>query len=247
LKAVILAAGSSTRLYPLTQDRPKCLLDIGGKTLLAHQLEALAQCQVRDVVIVVGYLADRMRQAINAVQLPLSVSVVHNPQYATTNNLYSLWSAREQLWETPFVCLHADVLFHPQILRQCLAAASDICLAVDREIHEETMKVAITAGTVTQIGKGIKPEAIAGTFLGIAKCSATAGKRVLQAAETLVAAGETMGYFTVAIERVIAQGTPVGFALTDGLPWIEIDVPVELERARQEIYPQIVRHGSAPG
>jgi choline kinase len=63
----------------------------------------------------------------------------------------------------------------------------------------------------------------------------------------LVPAGETTVYFTAAIERVIAQGTPVGFALTDGLPWIEIDVPVELERARQEIYPQIVRLGSSPG
>jgi choline kinase len=139
--------------------------------------------------------------------------------------------------------LHADVLFHPRILQNCLAAEPEICLVVDQQIHEETMKVAIEAGSVTQIGKGIKPEAISGTFLGIAKCSAIAGQMVLSKAEALVEAGQTNMYFTAAIERLIESGVPVGFSLTDGLPWIEIDVLEELDRARREIYPEIVRLG----
>jgi choline kinase len=246
VKAVILAAGSSTRLYPLTHNVPKCLLEIAGKTLLAHQLAALAACNVDEVVLVVGYLADVIRQALSAVPAVQSVSLVDNPQYASTNNLHSLWVAREQLRGSPFLCLHADVLFHPQILEGCLHAEHDICLMVDREIHQETMKVAISSGTVVRIGKEIEPEAVAGTFTGIARCSAEGGRMLLEEADALVQAGETGVYFTAAVERLAQRGLAVGFSTTDGFPWIEIDFPEELERARREVYPAIAAHTAQP-
>lgn len=241
MKAVILAAGSSTRLYPLTRECPKCLLDVGGTTLLEHQLRALAACHIDEVVVVVGYLSEMIRHAVEQVHVTVPLTFVHNPDYATTNNLYSLWMARDWLRDSAFVCLHADVLFHPWILQRCLSAEPEICLAVDQQIHQETMKVAIESGRVTQIGKGIEPEAISGTFLGMAKCSAPAGQMVLQETEVLVALGQTQRYFTAAIERLISKGIPVGFSWTDGLPWIEIDFAEELERARREVYPEIIR------
>lgn len=239
MKAVILAAGSSTRLYPLTLDRPKCLLEIGGKTLLEYQLRALAACQVRELVLVVGYLSQQILQAVEDIRPTIPLSAVYNRQYATTNNLYSLWAAREKLAGSPFICLHADLLLHPGILEKCPDTERDICLAVDREIHPETMKVAIESGRVTQVGKGITPEAISGTFLGIATCSAEAGRMVLDEVEALVEAKQTRAYFTAAIERLIGRGISVGFWLTDGLPWIEVDFLHDLERARQEIYPKM--------
>jgi choline kinase len=239
VKAVILAAGSSTRLYPLTLEKPKCLLDVGGKTLLQHQLDALTECEVSEIVLVIGYLSDLILEAVEQItpSYIVPISAIHNPHYADTNNLYSLWVAREKLIGKPFVCLHADVLFHPGILQKCLESPAEICLVVDRQIREETMKVAISSGRITNVGKAIRPEDVSGTFLGIAKCSAEAGCAVLGEADALVELGQTNVYFTAAIERLIEKGYEVGFSLTDGLPWTEIDFLEDLERARTEIYP----------
>jgi choline kinase len=239
LKAVILAAGSSTRLYPLTLDKPKCLLEVGGKTLLEHQLDALAECDVNELVLVLGYLSDVVLEKIQQIAPAMPVSVIYNPRYADTNNLYSLWVAREKLMGGPFVCLHADVLFHPSILKKCFEADAEICLVVDRQIREETMKVATASGRVTNVGKAIRPEQVSGTFLGIARCSAEAGRAVLDEADALVQAGQTNVYFTAAIVRLIEKGVEVGFSLTAGLPWTEIDFLEDLEYARTEIYPRM--------
>ncbi len=241
MKAVILAAGRSVRLYPLTKEVPKCLLDVGGRALIEHQLDALAACGVGEVIVVTGYLSDRVAEKVEEVRerYPFTFRLVHNPLYAETNNIYSLWVARETVCRTAFLCLHADVLFHPRILQKAAAAEEAICLVVDQEILEETMKVRIERGRVMAVGKHVqKPEA-SGTFVGLAKLSEEGGREVFLEVERLLQEGQRDAYFAAAIERLAAKGFPVGVCFTDGLPWIEIDVPEELEHARRVVDPQI--------
>jgi choline kinase len=242
LKAVLLAAGSSTRLYPLTESTPKCLLEVGGKTLLEHQLDALAICDVSEVIIVTGYLSHLLTEKIEQLQgrYPFEFSFIHNARYADTNNIYSLWTARESLKNTSFLCLHADVLFHPQILRNGALSSADVCLIADREVLEETMKLKIEDGRVISVGKHVKMEEASGTFLGLVKFSEEGSDRMFEKVDRLIDEGQIKGYFTDAIERLIADRFPVGVSFTQGLPWIEIDVKEELEQARRQVHSQIM-------
>ena len=117
-QAVILAAGRGGRLLSHTTDRPKCLLEVGGNTLLHHQVSALRGAGVERLVVVTGYLGGLVAEA----SLPAPVVFVENPLYAETSSMYSLWRARGALGGGGFLVLNSDVLFHPALLHALVAA-----------------------------------------------------------------------------------------------------------------------------
>jgi choline kinase len=246
LRAVILAAGSSTRLYPLTKETPKCLLEVGGKTLIEHQLGALDDVRVSEAIVVTGYLSHMLEAKLDSLRARygFKISLADNPRYAETNNVYSLWVAKDRLAGGPFLCLHADVLFHPRILRAAAASPEEVCLVADREVLEETMKLKVDGPRVTAVGKHVSMEEASGTFLGLAKFSESGGGLMMAEVERVIEAGQTGAYFTSAVERLIGDGARVGVCYTEGLPWIEIDFPDELERARSRVYPRISAAGA---
>lgn len=237
MKAVLLAAGRSTRLYPLTLDKPKSLLEVGGKTLLEYQLDAFASCEISEVIIVTGYLNHVIEGKIKELQdlYPFEFEFVYNPRFAETNNIYSLWLAQESVADSDFLCLHADVLFHPEILRTAANCAGDTVLVADREVLEETMKLKLDGERVVTVGKHVRMDEASGTFLGIAKFSAQGGRLLFKELDLLIKAGETNAYFTLAVEALIEKNCEVKAAFTDNLPWIEIDFPKELAQAEEKI------------
>jgi len=241
VKAVILAAGRGTRLRPLTADLPKCLLQVGGRPLLASLLEILASLGIAEICLVTGYLQEQIRTFVETVisSLPLTFTFVENPRYAETNNLHSLWVARDQVEGFPFVVLYADILFHPAILQGCLQGPGEIRLAVSREIYGETMKVVDDGEQVLAVSKAISSREATGTFLGIARFSVKGGRLLFTELEELVEADSSALYFTDALERLITKGFPVHCSVTSGLPWIDIDGPTELTQAQREIIPRI--------
>lgn len=242
MRALVLAAGQATRLRPFTMETPKCLLDIGGRPILAYLLDALAAERIAEAVIVTGYQGEKIRAFARGtgVGRPFSVTVVENPRYAETNNLYSVWVSREQLLGSPFVICYADILFHPDILKACLQGPGEICLAVSQEIHAESKKVSARGTRVLAVSKTVSPAEVTGTFLGIARFSSDSGRLFFAEIERLTQEGATDEYYTAALERLIATGVPVHCSVTTGLAWIDIDGPTELDRARREILPRIV-------
>ncbi|MFQ5881666.1 MAG: sugar phosphate nucleotidyltransferase [Candidatus Methylomirabilales bacterium] len=241
MKALILAAGQATRLRPFTEVTPKCLLGVGDKPILAHLLDALAGQGIADALIVTGYLGEQIRGFVDGTDAgsPVAVTVVENPRYAETNNLYSVWVSRKALAGSPFVVLYADILFDPDILKGCLEGPGEICLAVSRELYEESKKVKTRGNQVLAVSKGVPPPEANGTFLGIARFSSHGGRLLFAEIEDLIRQHATDQYFTAAVERLIAKGVPVHCSVTSGLAWIDIDGPQELTRARQEILPRI--------
>lgn len=241
MKALVLAAGQAIRLRPLTEETPKCLLHVGGKPVLAHLLDALAGERISDAVIVTGYLGEQIRTFVREMgdESPLTVGVVENPRYAETNNLYSVWVAREALVGSPFVILYADTLFDPDIVKGCLDGPGEICLAVSRDLYEESKKVRTQGDQVLAVSKAVPPAEVTGTFLGIARFSHHGGRLLFAELEDLIREQATDQYYTVAVERLIAKGVPVHCSVTAGLPWIDIDGEPELRRAREDILPRI--------
>jgi len=233
--AVILAAGGGTRLRPLTDNRPKCLLEVGGRTLLDYQLDALAANGVRDVLIVTGFCAEQVeRHAAGRARTLL------NPAFEATNNLYSLWVAAAEMSGRDFLCLHADVLFHPAILAPCLASPADVCAVLDRALVGETMKASVAGDQIIEIGKNLPADRMFGTFFGIARFGPRASAVLPEVLDNLVEKPlNRQAYFTACLPELAARGLRVGYCLTEGRPWIEIDSPADLDRAASEVLPKL--------
>jgi L-glutamine-phosphate cytidylyltransferase len=241
VKAILLAAGRSTRLYPITLATPKCLLEVGGRTLLEYQLDALEKCGVDEVVVVTGYFREMIEARFAEVgdRYSFSVRFVYNPLFAETNNIYSLWTAKDAVLGSEFLVMHADVLFHPQILIDLCNSDPEIVLVADQHIHEETMKLKVVDGRVTSVGKHVRMDEATGTFLGIGIFSETGGGRLFAELDRVIEAGETNAYFTLALMGLIGKGEPIGVSWTNGKAWIEVDFPEELDQAAA-ILPEIV-------
>jgi len=229
---VLLAAGTGSRLRPLTDNLPKCLLEVGGRPLLDYQLEALATHGVEDILVVTGHAAGEITRRYPRLR------TLHDPEYATTNNLHSLWAARREFAGRDFVCLHTDLLFHPAILGPCLESRADVGVALDRALVEETMKARVEDDRVVEISKSIPRAKMFGTFLGIARFSARAAAALPDVLGSLVAREENrQAYFTACVPALAAKGFPATFTLTEGLPWVEIDSLADLQRASESVFP----------
>jgi len=161
MKAIILAAGEGSRLRPYTNDRPKCLVELGGKALLDWQLDALRANGITDIAIVRGYMAEKIERP----GLPTYL----NPVYDRTNMVYSLWCAKPELTDDVIIS-YADIVYEPAVVAALLRTAADLAVVVDKEWKtlwdlrmDDPLKDAETLrinqwGTITEIGQ--KPQSL---------------------------------------------------------------------------------------
>ncbi len=248
MKAVILAAGMCSRIRQVTQGLPKCLLHFGDRTILDYQLESLFDAGISEIAIVVGYAQEHI---INHVarwhpEKCRRISFIENPRFAFTNNIYSLWLARDWVEMSDFICLNADVLYHPDIILPAVAARADISVIIDEAWRDETMKVIIRDGQVVAMSKAISREQYSGTYANITTFSRRVCQPLFAEIEALIAEGQVNVFFNVAVERLIARGVLVSYTRTEGLPWAEIDDPSDLWFAQTHIYPRLISE-LAPG
>ena len=117
MQAVILAAGMGRRLKELTADNTKCMLDINGRSLIQRALEALEGTSVTRVVIVAGYKGEALKDYVYSLGSPIPIQFIDNPEYATTNNIYSLYLAKDILASDDTLLLESDLIFDPQMLK----------------------------------------------------------------------------------------------------------------------------------
>jgi choline kinase len=237
-RAVILAAGSGSRLRPVIGPYPKCLAVVGDRTLLERQLDALREHGIDGITVVVGY----RRDAIEPVCGP-DVDFIYNPDYATTNSLYSLWLARDLLSDG-FVVLNSDVLFHPHLLTRLLASSyEDALLVAAREpgvqYSDEEMKVHVCDGCVAAIDKTLDDSLADGENVGVAKFGPEGAAVLLRHADALVTAGAVREWLPRAF-HAFSQERPLHVIDTAGYPWIEIDFPDDYARACRDTLPAIV-------
>lgn len=241
MKAVILAAGQGTRIRPVHGDHPKCLIQVGDSTILDHQLEALSMAGVDEVAIVVGYEKEQIMRHVRARHSGArpAVHFIENPAFAITNNIYSLWRARDWLCGDSFVCLNADVIFDPEVLCSALRNRAPISMIVDREWRNETMKVVIFADRVILMSKKISREQFSGTYIGVTVFQEAIVERFLGKMKDCIAAGRVHEFFNVAVQELADEGVRIGYTITNGQPWAEIDDPLDLTFARHNVFPQL--------
>ncbi len=233
LPAVILAAGVGSRLGALTADRPKALLEVAGLTLLDRQLTALEAVGCEDVFVVSGHCADRLRSALEDRGGRIRTHEIFNPAYATANNVRSFLAARHVVGNG-FCLLNSDIIFDPAILAALWAMPAGSWIVVDTEepLGAEEMKVQVDGeGRVIRINKQLDAAASVGEYIGLASFDPIGARRLVAAADRLVAAGGSHLYYEDAMDRE-AAALRVRILPTQGRAWTEIDDGVDLERAR---------------
>jgi choline kinase len=233
MQAVILAGGVGSRLEKLTDGKPKCLAEIGGRPLILHQLEALSDHGVGPVLMVVGYNHEAIRAVVGR-----RVEYLVNERYRETNSLYSLWMAREWV-KGPFVLLNSDLFFHPEILARVLEDPGNV-LAYDSTSSRgrEQTKVAIRGRKVIDLGKDLPPASARGESLGLLKFEADGAKAMIEVAAQQIEGGHEQAW-VIEATRAVCKMVPLYGTNVAGLPWTEVDFPHDLEEARSEVWPAI--------
>ncbi|MBI5473693.1 MAG: phosphocholine cytidylyltransferase family protein [Ignavibacteriae bacterium] len=229
--AVILAAGTATRLRPLTNNIPKCLLKVGGKSLLQRNLESLKDNCIQRVVIVTGFLEEMIHAAVRSMNLGLEVEFITNPAYDQTNNNHSLWLARPAVSGHDIVLLDADILFDRRILSHLLASTHDDALVIRRSdsLGHEEIKCELDANdAVLHIGKHLDPRTSAGESLGIEKFSAHTSTKLFDVLSRRHVINE---FYEASFQEVIDAGATIYAVDSRGLPCAEIDTPDDLQHA----------------
>ncbi|MBA3853415.1 MAG: hypothetical protein C0503_03310 [Gemmatimonas sp.] len=235
MQAVILAAGMGSRLNTMTGGGSKALVEIGGRPLILHTLEALADHGVGPVLVIVGHEADKLQEVIGD-----RAEVLLNERFAETNSLYSLWLARDWV-KGEFLLLNCDLFFDPQILDELLDEPGNV-IAYDSTSSRgrEQTKVALRKRRVVDIGKDLPATSARGESLGMLKFDAGGARTMLATASELIADGHENAWVIEATRIVCRQVEVFGLNVA-GHAWAEIDFPYDLDVARREVWPKIYR------
>lgn len=239
MKAILLAAGVGKRLWALTQHRPKCLIEIGMRTLLDRSLEALAGVGIKQAVLVVGYKQEMIRSAAGSGLHGVEVRYLESDQYRH-GSITSLWRARTEL-DDDAVIMDADVLFHPLILRRLVESPWPTALLLDETVTqqgEECMAV-VQGGRVVALTKQMPARYdLAGEGVGFLKVRRADTDTLVQSVEAHIGRGALDMEYEDALKEFFAH-VCVGFERIGGLPWIEIDFPADVARAERDILPKL--------
>ncbi len=247
IKAIIVAAGESNLLLPLTEDKPECLLEIRNKTILSRELENLRRCGIHDIVVVRGYQGDKIKYP--------AIRYYDNRDYRNSGILTSLFQAKGEM-DHEFIFCYSDILYKKETLEQLLRDQSDISLVIDvdwqnhyrgRRQHpvSEAELVRVEGDRIIEIGRNIIPPNEAhGEFIGLARFSRNGAESVKAIHEWALENYKGRAFhtspsvdrasFTDLVEELIDQGYPVQHVDIHG-GWAEIDTVEDFDRVSRDL------------
>lgn len=244
VNAVILAAGVGRRLWPLTRDRPKSLIDLGdGRTLLGRQLEVFAQYDaVSAVTVVTGHL-DHVIEAFVARRADPKVSTAYNPFYADAGPIGSIWAVRSLLERGDFLVCNGDTLFRRELLDALLTASGERCgIALGtsvqpEESHDDVRVEFDDQRRVSHVSKGLR--GATGRSAGVLLVRGEdARRRALRSLDALVRDRENLATTTpwhTWVDHLADDAPGVAAAVVEDEAWSEVDLHPDLESLREQL------------
>jgi L-glutamine-phosphate cytidylyltransferase len=225
MKAIILAAGKGSRLYPITLNKPKGLLEIGDETILDRLIRQFRGVGINDIVIVVGYQKEKIIKHFKG-----SVRFLQYSNYDKTNNLHTLWSVRDELNDDVIITF-SDLVLHSKIISKLIEDGGDITLAVDTsQVLEGTMRVKVANNTLQSIKTTTNDEA-SGNFTGLAAFSKNGCKKLVNEMSKVIG-GNYDDYYTLAIDNMARRNEKIACFDVAGLLWREIDTKDEYDEVK---------------
>ena len=229
-KAIILSAGKGSRLHPLTEDRPKCLIDFSGKSLLEWQLDALAANGVTDFVVVTGFRDDLVDDVVR--RRP-GGRTLFNPFYHVADNLGSVWLARHE-FDRDLLLLNGDTLVSPSLVARVVADRDDaVCVTVDEkdEYDADDMKVLRDGNRLLRIGKALEAGQYNAESIGFLAFRGAGPSLFTEQVERMMHTPDgTRRWYLRAIDALAAEADVATLSIK-GEDWQEVDFPEDLEKA----------------
>lgn len=238
MKAIILAAGIASRLRPLTTNTPKCLLSVGNRSLLQRSLDALIAGGIEDVVIVTGFLREKIQDFVTQQYPDLHVTYIHNEIYASTNNIYSLWLAHPEADGEEILLLDSDLLYDPEIIQRVLKnKAHNLLTIIKHPLGEEEIKVVVDdQGSIVELNKTCDPSTAIGESLGIEKMGKDYTTALYKELDVMMNLEHLENvFYEVAFERLIPQGYRFDMVDVTDLFSCELDTIEDFQTAQSKI------------
>jgi choline kinase len=236
MKAIILSAGQGSRLGHLVDDRPKCLIDFNGRSLLDRQLDTLEANGVQEAVVVTGFHDELVQQAIAARSGGPEVRTIFNPFFKVADNTGSLYMAREEL-NGDCLVWNGDTLVSRELMRRVVANdRSGICVTIDRKdegYDDDDMKVVEDGGRLKAIGKRLPLETVNAESIGLLAFRSGGAEQFRKAIETAMRTPEGTTIWYLRVINHIAQSADVWTLDIRGEEWGEVDFPPDVEAARE--------------
>lgn len=234
--AILLVAGTGSRLKPLTDTRPKCLLEVGGESLLIRLLRQLKELGIERVVLATGYLAHTLAEAVEHVSGLPEVRFAHNPDYQTTNNAQSLKMAMPAVEGRSFLLCDGDVLLSDTGWLGELARdprENVLSMLASDTMGEEEMKIILVDGVVRGLSKKLDPPQCHGESLGLQKIGASIAADLYARLEAMSDSERATSYYEDIFAELIEQKNHIFHTLSvQPNTWTEIDTIEDLEAAR---------------
>src|SRR6476619_1784314 len=234
MKAIILSAGQGSRLGHLVDDKPKCLIDFNGRSLLDRQLDTLEANGVHEAVVVTGFHDDRIEEALAKRSGGPRVRTVFNPFYKVADNTGSLYMAREELSGDCLVW-NGDTLVSNTLMQRVVANdRSGICVTIDRKdgYDDDDMKVVENGGRLKAIGKRLDVGTVNAESIGLLAFRSGGAERFREAIEGAMRTSEGTTIWYLRVINHMAQGSDVWTLDIKGEEWGEVDFPPDVEAAR---------------
>jgi len=241
-KAIILAAGKGERLRPLTDSTPKILLEIkNGKPLIDLQIESIVQSgQISEVIFVLGYKAEMIENHLT-MKYPsspkLNIKTIFNPFYEVTNNLVSLWIAKEFI-KNETIIINGDDFFKPSVLTGLLENRNGIRMVIDRkdEYDEDDMKVFTKGPLVKDVSKKISNSITNAESIGMIYFDRNGSDILRKTLDSMLRTKESLNVFWLsAIQKLIKENTEVKFHECSRHDWAELDFHIDLQYLKSKI------------
>lgn len=226
MKAILLSAGRGSRLLPLTESRPKCLLPVQKTTLLGHQLDTLEAVGIRDVTVVTGFLPNLVEEELSRRTGQLKAAPFFNPFFQVADNLASCWMVRERM-DSDFLLINGDTLFSRDLIETVIAApAAPIVVTIDQkdDYDQDDMKVTLSGSSLTAIGKTLLPTETHAESIGILRFSGTGPQIFRDKLEQMMRTQDGIqAWFLKAINAIAGTDGGIETVLIKGRRWAEVD------------------------
>ncbi|NOQ55748.1 MAG: NTP transferase domain-containing protein [Nanohaloarchaea archaeon] len=233
MKAIILAAGKGTRLHPITESMPKCLIPVDDKVILEHMLERLTKNNIDKIILVVGFEEDQIKRHFGNYFNNTEIEYITNPKYDVHNNIYSLWLAKDHI-DDDILIINADNMVNKDILKDIIESEHENAACIDDTITnlpEEAMKAQISDGLLKDVSKTISSDAIHGDAIGIYKFSKEGAKIYFDEIASCIDNGEANMFYLHAMSKLAKKGFDIHVISTRGLTWHEVDDHEDLAKA----------------
>lgn len=240
--AILLAAGQGSRLLPLTLTAPKCLVPVGGRAIVDHQLDACAAAGIERAVVVGGYRIEQVAEHLATRRGGPETELVFNPFWAAASSIGSVWAARDFL-RGPFALMNGDTLFDPAVVAHAVADRQrGVRLVVDRlgTAEEDDMLVEVAGGRVRAVGKGLTPAQATHRSLGLVVSAG--GGAYADGLRAVIGGAENNGegihaFHHAVVDRLAGVDACGAIEVPAGAHWQEIDRPADIAKWRAEHQP----------